>query len=578
MIITHPGTGFEFLDGCEWSHRRRRSPPYPAWCAILVLMRLFFLLACSVFADDLWLRNGKVWTANPTQPWAQSILIRGNTIAAAGADKDIAPQAKGAREIDLRGRLTIPGFNDAHLHFLGGSLGLSQIDLNGICTLDAIQKEIASFAAKHPNDKWLHGRGWEYVCFPQGRLPVKEDIDKVVKDRPVFLSAYDGHTGWVNSKALELAGLTKDSTFTGYGEIVRDPNTGLPTGALKEGAMGLVRRLVPVPDKAQKLASLEAGLRMAAGLGITSVQNANGSLDEVELYEELRSQNKLTLRTSFAMSVGPMVSEAELTEYANLRHKYPGPLLRVGAIKISLDGVIESHTAAMLDPYSNNKNTSGKSAWTAEQFAKTVRTADKLGLQIYTHAIGDRAVRMALDGYEKASPAARHRIEHIETIHPSDIPRFAALGVLPSMQPIHADPSGVEIWSAAIGPERTKMGFAWRSIEKAGGRLVFSSDWPASISVNPIRGIHTAVNRRTITGLPPQGWIPEERVSVETALRAYTINGAYASREENQKGAIRPGLLADIIVLSQDIFTIPPMDIHKTRVDLTIFNGRIIKQ
>ena len=539
-------------------------------------MRLFFFLACSVFADDLWLRNGKVWTANPAQPWAQSILISGNTIVAAGADKDIAPRAKGTREIDLKGRLTLPGFNDAHLHFLGGSLGLSQIDLNGICTLEAIQKEIANFAATHPNDKWLNGRGWEYVCFPQGRLPEKEDIDKVVKDRPVFLSAYDGHTGWANSKALELAGVTKDTKFTGYGDIVKDPKTGEPTGAFKEGAMGLVRRLVPVPDKAAKLASLEAGLRMAAGLGITSAQNANGSLDELELYEELRIQGKLTLRTSLAMSVGPMESQAALTEYAKLGEKYPGPLLRVGAIKIGLDGVIESHTAAMLDAYSNNKATSGKSAWTAEQFAKTVAGADKLGLQIYTHAIGDRAVRMALDGYEKASPAARHRIEHIETIHPADIPRFAALGVLPSMQPIHADPSGVEIWSAAIGPERTKRGFAWRSIEKAGGRLVFSSDWPASISVNPIRGIHSAVNRRTITGLPPQGWIPEERVSVETALRAYTINGAYASREETLKGAIRPGLLADIIVLSQDLFTIPPMDIHKTRVDLTLFDGRII--
>ena len=345
--------------------------------------------------------------------------------------------------------------------------------------------------------------------------------------------------------------------------------------------MGLVRRLIPVPGKAQKLASLEAGLRLAASLGITSAQNANGSLDELELYEELRSNNKLTLRTSLAMSIGPMEPEATLTGYAKLRQKYAGPLLRVGAIKLMMDGVIESYTAAMLAPYSNNKTTSGKSAWTAGQFARTVTTADKLGLQIYTHAIGDRAVRMALDGYEAARKAngprdARHRIEHIETINPNDLPRFAAMGVLPSMQPIHADPSGVEIWSAAIGPERTRMGFAWRSIEKAGGRLVFSSDWPASISVNPIRGLHNAVNRRTITGLPPQGWIPEERVSVETALRAYTINSAYAAHEDDKKGAIRPGLLADIVVLNQDLFTIPAMDIHKTVVDMTIFDGRLV--
>ncbi len=539
-------------------------------------MRLFFFLACCLSAEDLWLRNGKVWTADPARPWAQSVLIKGNTIAAVGTDAEIARLANGARPIDLKKRLTIPGFNDAHLHFLGGSLGLSQIDLNGICTLETMQAEIKRFAAARPKDPWVSGRGWEYLCFPQGRLPRREDIDAVVTDRPVFLSAYDGHTAWVNSKALELAGVTRDTKFTGYGEIVRDPQTGEPTGALKEGAMGLVRRLVPVPGKAEKLKALEEGLRLFASLGITSAQNANGSLDELELYDDLKARGKLSLRTSLAMSVGPTETEASLTDFARLQQKYPGPLLRVGAIKIGMDGVIESYTAAMLEPYSNKADTAGKAAWSPEQFAKTVQIADRLGLQIYTHSIGDRAVRMALDGYAKASPRSRHRIEHIETIHPADLPRFAALGVLPSMQPIHADPSGVEVWSAAIGPERTQRGFAWRSIEKAGGRLVFSSDWPASISVNPIRGIHSAVNRRTTTGLPPQGWIPAERVSVETALRAYTANSAYASREESIKGAIRPGLLADIVVLSQDLFTIPPMEIHKTRVDLTLFDGRLI--
>ena len=541
-------------------------------------MRLYFLLACSVFADDLWLRNGSVWTADAARPWAESVLIRGDTIAAVGSDAEVAKQAKGARVIDLNKRLTIPGFNDAHLHFLGGSMGLTQIDLNGICTMEGMQAEVAKFAKARPADKWLNGRGWEYVCIPQGRLPNKADLDKVVPDRPVFLAAYDGHTAWVNSKALELAKITRDTAFTGFGEIVKDPKTGEPTGTLKEGAMGLVRRLIPAADRNQKLASLEAGLRLAASLGITSVQNANGSLDELELYEELQSRNKLTMRAAFAMSVGPMEVEAALRDYAAMRRKYPGPLLRVGAIKIMMDGVIESYTAAMLAPYSNKPGTSGNSAWTAEQFGKTVTIADSLGLQIFTHAIGDRAVRMALDGYAKVSPASRHRIEHIETFDPADLPRFAALGVLPSMQPIHADPATIEIWSACIGPERTRRGFAWRSIEKAGGRLVFSSDWPASISLNPVRGIHNAVNRRTITGLPPQGWIPEERVSVETALRAYTINSAYAGREESVKGALRPGLLADIVVLNQNLFTIPTMDIHKTTVAMTVFDGRILYQ
>jgi predicted amidohydrolase YtcJ len=424
--------------------------------AILVLMRLFFFLACCAYADDLWLRNGRVWTADPARRWAESVLIKGDTIAAVGSDSEVAKLAASARQIDLKKRLTIPGFNDAHLHFLGGSLALSQIDLTGICTLETIQAEIKRFAAAHPNDKWVNGRGWEYLCFPRGRLPNKTDIDAIIADRPVYLSAYDGHTAWVNSKALQLANITKETKYTGYGEIVRDPQTGEPTGALKEGAMGLVRRLLPVPGTPEKLRALEAGLRLAASLGITSIQNANGSFDELTLYEELERQNKLTLRATFAMSVGPMEPEATLAEYAALRQKYNRPLLRVGAIKLMMDGVIESYTAAMLDPYSNNPKTSGSTAWTPEQFAKTVVAADKLGLQIFTHAIGDRAVRVALDGYAKASPKSRHRIEHIETIHPSDMPRFAALGVLPSMQPIHADPATIEIWSACIGSERTQ--------------------------------------------------------------------------------------------------------------------------
>lgn len=541
-------------------------------------MRFFLVFACCLYADDLWLRNGKVWTADPARPWAQSILIKGDAIAAVGTDAEIAKLAASARPIDLAKRLTIPGFNDAHLHFLGGSLGLSQIDLTGICTLETIQAEIKRFAAAHPNDKWVTGRGWEYLCFPGGRLPARADLDAIIPDRPVYLSAYDGHTAWVNSKALQLAGISRETKYSGYGEIVRDPKTGEPAGALKEGAMSLVRRLLPVPGTPEKLRALESGLRLAASLGITSIQNANGSLDELALYEELERQRKLTLRATFAMSIGPMEPEATLAEFAALRRKYNGPLISAGAIKIMMDGVIESYTAAMLDPYTNRPATSGSAAWTPEQFAKSVSIADKLGLQIFTHAIGDRAVRMALDGYAKLPATSRHRIEHIETIHPSDLPRFAALGVLPSMQPIHADPATIEVWSAAIGPVRTQRGFAWHSLEKAGARLVFSSDWPASISVNPIRGIHNAVNRRTTTGLPPQGWIPAERVSVDTALRAYTVNSAYASREEHRKGSIRPGLLADIVVLDQDLFTVPPMDIHRAKVALTVFNGRVLYQ
>jgi hypothetical protein len=256
-------------------------------------------------------------------------------------------------------------------------------------------------------------------------------------------------------------------------------------------------------------------------------------------------------------------------------------MLAVRAVKLVIDGVIESHTAAMLDPYNGRPDTRGNAAWPPEEFDAFTAALDARGIQIYTHAIGDRAVRLTLDAYEKAmrrnrTKGARHRVEHIETIHPDDLPRFAKLGVLASMQPIHADPSGVEVWSLAVGPKRLPLSFPWRAVEQAGGRLVFSSDWPASISVNPIRGIHSAVNRRTPDGKPAEGWIPAQRVSVETALRGYTSQAAYAAFEERSKGAIKPGMLADMVILSANVFDIDPMRIHETRVDCTIFDGRII--
>jgi len=539
---------------------------------------LVFLIAALSPGQDLVIRNGRVWTGDETKPFASTVVMRDGRVVAVGGDELATPP--GARVVDAKGRLVTPGFNDAHLHFLGGALGLREIDLTGICTLETIQKAVGDFVTRNPGTGWVTGRGWEYLCFPGGKLPVKEWLDAVVKDRPVFLSAYDGHTAWVNSKALAVAGVTAATEYKGFGEVVKNA-AGEPAGALKEGAQGLVRKFVPRPDRARNLQALADGMPLLARLGITSMQNASGDDETISLFGEFAAAGKLTVRTAIAPSVGPLTDEATLREWAAHKNRFPGPDLRVAAIKMMMDGVIESHTAAMLEPYSNKPGETGKAAWTQPKFNATVALADKLGLQILTHAIGDRAVRMALDGYEHARRVngvrdSRFRIEHIETIASSDIPRFAALGVLPSMEPIHADPGTVEVWSHAIGPARLPNSFAWQSLEKAGARLVFSSDWPASISLDPIRGMHNAVNRQTTTGLPAGGWLPAQRVSVETALRAYTVHGAYASFEETRKGQIKPGMLADIVILSQDLFRIPPADIHKTRVDVTIFNGRVI--
>ncbi len=525
------------------------------------------------------LRNGRIWTGDPQHPWAEAAAIEGHRIAAVGTTAEIAPYIrKGTQVIELAGRLASPGFNDAHTHFLEGSLQLSQVDLFNAGSLEEMQRRIAAYAKSHPGEKWITGAGWEYGWFAGHRLPTKEDLDKIVPDRPVYLKAYDGHTGWVNSEALRRADVNAATKFPGYGEIVKDAK-GQPTGCLKENAQSVVRRLIPAPTHDRKIAALLEGQKMAARLGITSIQNASGDAEAIALYKELLDHKKLTLRVACVVSISPSDSPAMLDLVAELAKTYPSDPLRAGAIKLVMDGVIESHTAAMLEPYSDGSNTSGSPNWTQEKFDAMVARAAHLKLQVYTHAIGDRAVRMALDGYQRAligDRTRRWRIEHIETVSPEDIPRFAKLGVMPSMQPIHADPESSEVWDGAVGPKRLATAFAWRDLEKSNATLVFSSDWPAAISTDPIRGLHCAVNRQTADGQPVAGWTPHQRVTLETALRAYTVSGAYSSFEERTKGQIKPGMLADIIVFSQDLFRIPPAEIARTHVALTIQDGVVV--
>jgi predicted amidohydrolase YtcJ len=532
------------------------------------------LLVLPVLAADpaaLILSGGRIWTGNPAQPWAEALAIRGERIVAAGKAAAVEAHRGPATEvIALNGRLAAPGFNDAHIHFLGGSLRLGEVDLTGVCTPETIRQAVAKWARENPRTPWITGGGWEYTCFPGG-LPTRQMLDAAVADRPALIRAYDGHTSWANSKALEMAGVGKDTKYEGFGAIVRDPRTGEPTGALKEGAARLVARLLPPVTREQKLAALERGMRLAASLGITSIQNASGDREEIGLWEEIGRSGKQTLRVSVALSVG----RGDCAAFRDLRGRHRSPMLRVDAVKFMLDGVIETHTAAMLDNYSDAPDTRGDLALPEAAYQAAVAQCDQDGWQVYTHAIGDRAVRVTLDAYTRVK-RGRARIEHIETINARDIPRFAELGAMASMEPIHADPGTIEVWSRAVGPERLPNSFAWRALEKAGARLVFSSDWPASISVDPIRGLHNAVNRRTTAGKPAGGWIPAQRVSMETALRAYTAAGAYASFEEDQKGTLEPGKLADVVVLSRDLFRIPPEEIHTARVEVTVLGGRVV--
>jgi predicted amidohydrolase YtcJ len=557
---------------------------------LAVLVRLLPVAAQSVGSSsaDLVLINGKIWTGDNQHEFVEAVAIRGNKIQQTGTSETIKKLGgKNTQVIDLKGKLVTAGINDAHIHFLHGSLVLTGVDLYGCKTLDEAISTIEKFAADHPEKKWITGMGWQYSIF-EGGMPNKAALarlDNAVKDRPVYMDAYDGHSIWVNSSVLKIAGVNKDTKFSGFGSVVIDAD-GYPTGAITEGARSLVSTFVPPPTREEELQALREGMKYAAAHGITSIQNASGSVEEFSLYETLLKNGELTLRSSTAFSAGKKTTEEDIQQFIGVKNRTAkNPMLKAVSIKFMLDGVIESHTAPMLSPYSdadsNGKPANSDFALPLETYRGLLNRFDKEGFQIYTHAIGDRSVREALNAYENAQTVngtrgRRHRIEHIEQSSPDDLPRFAKLGIMASMEPIHADPGTIAVWAAAVGEKRLANSFVWASMLKNKVKLVFSSDWPACLNPDPMRGLHNAVNRRTIDGFPDGGWVPEQRVSVKDALIAYTQGGAYSSFEENIKGKILPGYLADMIVFSDDLFTIPSMDIYKTKVVLTVFDGKVI--
>lgn len=555
---------------------------------ILISLTTLFFWNCKPASTppSLILTNGKIWTGEGADTFVEAVAITGNIITETGDSEKIETMAGSETEvIDLQGKLVTAGFNDAHIHFLGGAMGLTQVDLLATTSLEEVIEITTSFIQDNPEKEWITGRGWQYSYFESG-LPDHETMKALAIDKPVFLRAYDGHSAYANPKALEMAGITSSSVYRGFGEIVKDAN-GNPTGAFKEGAMSLVGNLVPQPSHEDEINALKKGMELAASLGITSMQNASGSEKELKLFLDLLAQKKLTVRYATSFSVGENTTPEELERFNFLKDSIgtENPWLRADAIKFMIDGVIESHTAAMLEHYSDllpeDELALGLINIPSKRFHDLVKDLDAKGFRLYTHAIGDRGVREVFSAYENAistNPARerRHRIEHIETIAPEDIPRFSKSGILASMEPIHADPATVGVWSKAIGEERLPWSFAWNSILNSGAQLVFSSDWPACISLDPIRGIHVAVNRRDPAGFPEEGWIPQEKISIHEAMKAYTSMGAFSSYEENKKGLLKTGYLADLIVLSEDIFTVDPMRTHSIKVEKTILDGKVI--
>lgn len=530
------------------------------------------------FADFIF-TNAKVMTSDPDNPRAEAVAVAGQRILFAGAAAEAAnwrgPQT---RLIDCQGRTLMPGFIDSHYHLLLGSLRLNTAQLDQVRNLDELAVALQTFAEDHPVGEWLAGSGLKYGIVPPGQRLTRYQLDGIIPEQPLFLVAYDGHTAWANTCALSLAGLLHGGETPPNSEIVIGDD-GMATGELREpGAFDTVRALLPEPDEAEKRALLRQGVAQAAALGITSIHNMDGDAGQMALYADLLEAGELTLRIYCPYSVTPETPLEALAEEAVPLHRtYQDPMLRGGCVKFFMDGVIESYTGLLLDDYAGRPGSLGEANYTIEHFNRMALAADQLGLQIFVHAVGDGAVRRTLDSYALAQQEnglrdSRHRIEHIELIHPDDLPRFAELGVIASMQPLHAplEVNDLDPWPSQVGPERWACSFAWRTLRQAGAHLAFGSDWPV-VSQSPLLGLYAALNRR-----PWRPGLPDQRQTLEEAITGYTRDAAYAEFQEREKGQLRPGMLADIVLLSADLESIPAEDIRQVQVLLTMCDGRVV--
>lgn len=552
----------------------------------MLVLVLAAIGVCSAAGQQasLVLLNGKVWTEDPAHPVAQAVALNGPTILAVGDDAAIRKLAgPGTKIIDLSGRLLLPGFNDSHVHLLAGGESLITVQLRTANSQAEFRQRIAEFAKTLPQGAWIRDGVWDHQRWTPPVLPNHQLIDGVTGDHPTLLWRLDGHMALANALAMQLAGVDRNTKDVPGGEIERDKD-GNPTGIFKDAATALIERVMPPLSQEEVDRAMAAAMREAAVHGVTSVQNMVESAEDegqpanFREFQKLEREDKLTFRIYESMPVRDWKTLADLGVVA----PFGGPKLRIGNLKAFADGAIGSETAWMDEPFTNNPAYSGLASpdlLNIDNFYDSLRQADKAGLQISIHAIGDRANRTILDLYARLEkengPADRRlRIEHAQHLHPADYARFAKLGVIASMQPYHAIDDGRWVESV-IGPERIKSSYAWKSLLDAGATLAFGSDWPVA-PLDPVMGIYAAATRRTLDGKNPNGWVPEQRITVAQAVHAYTMGSAFAEHAEEVKGSIEPGKLADLVVLSDDIFTIPPEAIEKTKVDMTIFDGKVI--
>jgi hypothetical protein len=553
----------------------------------IVLCLAVCLCAAGAHAQvyaTLVLVHGQVWTENPAQPEAEAVAVSGNRILRVGTSEEVLRLAGPAtRVIDLHGRRVVPGFNDAHVHFVDGGQGLAGVQLRDASSQQEFRDRIARFAQSQPAGRWIVDGWWDHERWTPAVLPAHQLIDDVTQKNPVCIQRLDGHMALANGLAMKLAGVDRNTKDVPGGLIVRDAE-GNPTGIFKDSAMALIGRVIPPLTPSETEAAILAAQREAARNGVTSVQEMAGTSEDTSGPDHLRALQALEREgeLNVRVSVNLRLLDWKNLAGSGIQAGFNDGFVQAGGLKAFGDGGLGASTAWLFAPFNDAPNTSGLASdelQHPDQMYADMKGADEAGLQIAIHAIGDRANRTILDMYQRLEKEngprdRRLRIEHAQHLTPEDIPRFAALHVIASMQPYHAIDDGR--WAEKrLGPQRIHYSYAIRSVLNSGATLAFGSDWPVA-PLEPLMGIYAAVTRRTLDGKNPNGWIPEQKITVAQAVHGYTVGSAYAQFDEKEKGSIQPGKLADLAVLSRDIFHIDPVQIQDTRVDLTIFDGRVI--
>jgi predicted amidohydrolase YtcJ len=562
-------------------------------CNVLVFSLLLFLAACqkekrsSSEDADVVIRHAQVYTVDVQRPWAEAVAIKQDRIMWVGDDHAATPYVgPSTKVIDAGGRLVLPGFIDSHFHVLLGS-NPDVLRVANANSLAEIQRQVREFARKRPELPWIEVEGWNYSAFPDGTLPTWKDLQGLTGGRPAFLVAYDYHTIWMNREALRAFGITRRTEKVIFAEkLEKDLKTGEPTGivtgfgstGLSEDAEAELRKRLP--SHAAKAIAQDVANNVGAAVkaGITTVVDPQSYLEDLDVYSRLRSEGKLPARLQVALFHRRGTTEDTLKLFDDARQKYNDDWLRVSAVKLYIDDVIEPHTAALLEPYADRPQTRGELDYPPEEFKVVVARLDRMKFQVFIHSIGDRGIRTALDAIEYAEKQngprdRRDELIHIECLNGQDLPRFKQLGVIACMQPRHCAPDITGQWAKAVGPARWKYAWAFRSLRDSGATLAFASDWNVA-EMEPLIGIYTALTRKGLDGKPEGGWVPEQTIDLETAIHAYTINGAYANFVEQNRGSITPGKYADLVMVSDDLFKISADKIKDAKVIWTMVGGK----